>query len=334
MKIFSNKWIQVRQEFENLGTAWKIYAINQYIKTQLEENLKYKNLIWDVFSYENGSFTVKKPWESKILSNHFKWIPIVPWIMMKLLLLSLIKNKELNKNGSKFCKTIFYKSWVPWSKIYIWEDLRSLVDENWDKYISIEYIDKLDWVEDSEYKMWFKRIKKQPIKNFKKSPKKDIDKSLLQIKKFRFAHNSWFIEQKEENDVNVWDMFSWQYKISPSDICFFNAHRNTEEIYHWFFEEITAQIWSLAMWKILWDVNDSKSKILTFWESILKFDSRKIKERLSVNSVINITWIIISKDRRYITFIYIWKNEKWENIFRWEISWNIISSKILSKMSK
>lgn len=312
-----------------------VSVLTQYAKDQLTDILQYKSLIWGVFDLQHTDFIVKKPNESEILSGHFKWIPIAPGIMMKLLLLSITRNEEININHtSSYIRTIFPQSAVPGSKITLWEDGMSLIDEKENEYVRIGYVNRMNTVEPEVYEEWFQTIQNTDTPKIEKFSEQELDKYLLQSGTFRFADSATFIRQKEENEVNEGDIFSWSYQLSSSDICFSDTHENTEKMYHGFFEEIAAQIGSLAMGKILWEVNAKDSKILTFKESIFKYDWKVLGERVDTHSVINVTWIVVKKEKRSISFIFIWKNDKWEELFRWEISGNVMSATILKKMSK
>lgn len=333
MQNFSHKNIQ-EIDINSINGVGKIHFLNELVKWKLDEVIKYKTLIWDLFEFRDNCFVIKTPYNpeentswSRILSNHFKWIPIAPWVILKLLLLTLIKEEDLNKNNW-YIKTTFLNAWVPWSKIFLWEDGRSLVDEKWEKYITIDFGSGLDDKKDD-----FRKLNKIKTGKTTKFQQTELDKYLLQSWEFRFADSANFITQKILGEVNIGDTLFWEYQIKPNDTCFTDA-RYWKEIYHWFFEEIVAQIGSLAMWKVLWEINWKKSKMLTFKESIFKMNSNKLRNNLKSDLKLNVVGVVVNKSDREISIAFIWRNQYWEKLFKWQITGDMVLVKMLERMNR
>lgn len=111
-----------KPDIQSINETGSVSTLTESIKDLLEKKLQYESLIWDFFRFEDGGFVVRTPNEQSgggLLAHHFKDAPVVPGIMMKLLLLSLTKGKNLNKNTGLYIETTFSQSAVPGSKIFL-----------------------------------------------------------------------------------------------------------------------------------------------------------------------------------------------------------------------
>jgi len=270
--------------------------------------------IMNTFCFKKWKITTRKLEESSVLIWHLKWLPIVPWVVQKWLLLKLINNSEIVYNWISAIKTTFWRPILPWDIVKLGSDSLSLTNENWDKNVSIELATEYN----QEFKMEYEESKQQPLSE------KQLDKYILQSWEFRFV--TWFnwIKNEDSHNPQIWDVFQWYFDI-PEDFHFHQKYWKEVMVQQYLIEEFAVQIGSISFWDKLnteedWIINEEKRSILTFnnsicrysWLPIATWDSFKLVGRIK------------SIEKRTASFEYIWYDMDWNIIIEWEITGNII----------
>lgn len=281
--------------------------------------------IANTFCFKKWKITTRKPEESSVLDWHLKWLPLVPWVIQKWLLLKLINSSEIIYNWISAVKTIFGKPILPWDIIKLWPDSLSLTNENWENNVLIELL--------AEYRPDFRITYEELEEQF--LSKKQLDKYILQSWEFRFV--TWFswIENEDNLNPQVWDVFQWYFDI-PEDFHFHQKYWEEGIVQQYLLEEFAAQIGSISFWKKLnieeedWTINEEKRSVLTFNNSICRYSWLPI----TIWDSFKLVWRIKTIEKRTASFEYIWYDSHWNTIIQWEIMGNIVPIKIFKRLIK
>lgn len=293
-----------------------------WVKTQVTWILWLEsNPLLNVFWKAKNWNIMARDWEnSKIMRNHLKWIPLVPWVVQKWLLLELTWKSDYVKKWIEWVKTVFEKPILPWNIVVLWEDWVSLCNEKWEANVRIE---------PTNYRWEFQELYEELDEQL--TPWNELDKYLLQTWEFRFV--TWFswISNEDKWNPQVWDIFQGYYEV-PTNFAF----SEDWNIPFYLIEEFAAQIWSFWFWESLnthdenWKVVEEKRKILTFNSSTCQYTWLQLKTWESFKLV----WRIKTIEKRTASFEYVWYNSEWLEVIKWEITGNIVPLKILTRYLK
>lgn len=281
--------------------------------------------IVDVVTFKWWNIVTKWPEDSEVLDGHLRWMPLVPGVIQKWLLLKLSMLSQKVYYWINATKTKFERPILPRSIIKFNEDTKELQNENWETHISIELIDDFK----VNLRVKYNKLEEQFLLE------KDLDKYLLQTWKFRFA--TWFswIENEDSANPKVWDIFQWYFAV-PSDFHFHQQFDKSDIVTPYLLEEFAAQIWSISFWDKFntlnddWTVDEDKRTVLTFNSSTCKLSWKSLKLWDTFRLVGRVKTI----EKRTASFEYIGYDSEWNVIIEWEITGNIVPMKVLKRLIK
>lgn len=283
--------------------------------------------IIDTFGTDNRDIIVKWPENSRIMAWHFRWLPVVPWVVWSWLIISLCWLSRDVYSWKKVIIKRFKDVMLPWDTVKPDINSKSLRNENWEEYLSVE---ESSWVYSIRRRKYWKWAETELWGE-------QLDQYLLQNWDFRFM--TWFawLKNKKTSNPKVWDVFQWYYKV-PDDFNFYEESDWKKNVVPYLLEEFAAQIWSISFWERLcenmrledWKFDESKRTLLTFDSSICKFSWIP----LQVGDTFRLVGKIKTLSDKNASFEYVWYNSNWEVIIEWIITWNIVWLKLIKRAKR
>lgn len=293
-----------------------------YCRCEANKVLESFDPLRDVFEVSKTWIETKTTADSSILSNHLNWLPLVPWVIQKgLFIAANWLQKQVFDEGVTI-ETHFALPIKPWDSLDM--DMEWIL--SWEKRVMTAKISQ-----DSGH-LCECILDPNDIELLTDSEDM-LSRCLLQTWSFRLASAGSFISQHTQWVVNVGDLMCGFYDV-PKNFPYCVLADWKDIVYPPLIEEMVAQIWSLAMAKatkpIIWEDGniDPKSNILTFLSSKCAYTWAKIMPW----SRVSVVWQVSSMEKRKLSFTYNAFSGEGKLILSWIIEWNVIPSKLLSKM--
>lgn len=284
--------------------------------------------ITNVFGVDDKrNIVVKSPENSEIMRCHLDWIPLVPWVVQKWLLLELNKSSWIVYGWITCLKTTFGNPILPWNAVKLWSDQLQLQNEEWKTNVKIEVVPKFK----PDINFDYEELEEQSLL------KDRLDRYLLQTWDFRFVSwFTWIYNEVDSRDPQSWDMFQWYFDV-PNNLHFFQEKDWQKIVPPYLLEEFAAQIWSISMWDKFsgideeWKYHESERKILTFNSSVCQFSWEPLHLWDSFKLVWRIKTMTFNKKgvMRTATLEYVWFDSDLNEVISWEITGNVVTLETL-----